>query len=92
MIIPWDIDFRRGSCGICMVLALGVLFAGDAPAESFPSTAQAMKFEDFELELPKGLSREDFYLPPDNPMSKDKVALGRTLFFDPRLSGANTGP
>ena len=90
MIIPWDIDFRRGSCGICMVLALGVLFAGDAPAESFPSTAQAMKFEDFELELPKGLSREDFYLPPDNPMSKDKVALGRTLFFDPRLSGDNT--
>ena len=90
MIIPWDIDFRRGSCGIYMGLALGVLFAGDAPAESFPSTAQAMKFEDFELELPKGLDRADFYLPPDNPMSKDKVALGRTLFFDPRLSSDNT--
>jgi len=90
MIIPWDIDFRRGSCGIYMGLALGVFFAGDVLAESFPPTAQTMKFEDFELELPKGLDRADFYLPPDNPMSKDKVALGRTLFFDPRLSSDNT--
>ena len=90
MIIPWDIDLRRGSCGIYMGLALGVFFAGDVLAESFPPTAQTMKFEDFELELPKGLDRADFYLPPDNPMSKDKVALGRTLFFDPRLSGDNT--
>lgn len=89
MIIPWDIDVRRGSCGICMGLALGVFFAGNVLAESFP-TAQTMKFEDFELELPKGLDRADFYLPPDNPMSRDKVALGRTLFFDPRLSSDNT--
>ena len=90
MINPWDIDIRRGSCGIYMGLALGVFFAGDVLAESFPPTAQTMKFEDFELELPRGLDREDFYLPPDNPMSKDKVALGRTLFFDPRLSSDNT--
>ena len=90
MIIPWDIDFRRGSCGIYMGLALGVFFAGDVLDESFPPTAQTMKFEDFELELPKGLDRADFYLPPDNPMSKDKVALGRTLFFDLRLSSDNT--
>lgn len=90
MINPWDIDIRRGSCGLYVGLALGVFFVGDAPAESFSPTAQAMRFEDFELELPKGLSREDFYLPPDNPMSKDKVELGRTLFFDPRLSGDNT--
>lgn len=90
MIIPWDIDIRRGSCGICMGLVLGVFLAGNVLAESFPPTAQTMKFEDFELELPKGLSRADFYLPPDNPMSKDKVALGHTLFFDPRLSSDNT--
>ncbi|MDP1997227.1 MAG: cytochrome c peroxidase, partial [Gallionella sp.] len=87
---PWDIDIRRGSCGLYMGLVLGVLSVGNVLAESFPPTTQTMRFEDFELELPKGLSREDFYLPPDNPMSKDKVALGRTLFFDPRLSSDNT--
>ena len=30
--------------------------------------------------------------PEENPYSKFKVDLGRTLFFDPRLSGANYTP
>jgi cytochrome c peroxidase len=29
-------------------------------------------------------------VPADNPQTADKVALGRLLFFDPRLSGNNT--
>ncbi len=29
-------------------------------------------------------------IPADNPQTADKVALGRLLFFDPRLSGSNT--
>jgi cytochrome c peroxidase len=29
-------------------------------------------------------------IPADNPQSPDKVALGKLLFFDPRLSGPNT--
>jgi cytochrome c peroxidase len=29
-------------------------------------------------------------IPPDNPPTADKVALGKLLFFDPRLSGNNT--
>jgi cytochrome c peroxidase len=29
-------------------------------------------------------------IPPDNPPTPDKVALGKLLFFDPRLSGSNT--
>lgn len=28
--------------------------------------------------------------PDDNPPSADKIALGKLLFFDPRLSGDNT--
>ena len=28
--------------------------------------------------------------PPDNPITPEKVALGKQLFFDPRLSGDNT--
>lgn len=90
MIKPWGIDVRRSSCGICMGLALGVFSAGNAPAEGFPPVAQTMQFDDFELKLPSGLNREDFFLPPNNPMSTDKVELGRTLFFDLRLSSDNT--
>ncbi len=83
-------EFRSIYLGITLGVFLGVLLAGNVLAESPMPTSQTMKFEDFILELPIGLNREDFYLPPDNPISKDKVELGRTLFFDPRLSSDNT--
>ena len=76
--------------GVFLGAVLGALLTGNVLAESHLPTSQTMKFEDFELELPMGLNREDFYLPPDNPITKDKVALGRSLFFDPRLSSDNT--
>jgi cytochrome c peroxidase len=31
-----------------------------------------------------------FELPPDNPLTREAVELGRRLFYDPRLSGNNT--
>jgi cytochrome c peroxidase len=41
--------------------------------------------------LPPGLSTyEAMSIPPDNPMTPEKVALGRQLFFDERLSGDGT--
>ena len=41
--------------------------------------------------LPKGLAGyEAMSIPSDNPMSAEKVALGRQLFFDERLSGDGT--
>ena len=38
------------------------------------------------LNLPLGLQDEAAYLPVDNPLTAAKVALGKQLFFDPRLS------
>lgn len=94
MIKPCRLDTRCSDDGIYMGLTLGfllgILFAGNVLAESPAFASQLMKFEDFELELPMGLNRDDFYLPPDNPINKDKVALGRSLFFDPRLSIDNS--
>ena len=94
MIKPFRPDTRRGGNGICRGITpgflLGVLLAGNVLAENPVPASLTMKFEDFEIELPTGLNREDFYLPPDNPINKDKVALGRSLFFDPRLSSDNT--
>ena len=40
------------------------------------------------LPLPEGLARyEAMEVPADNPMTPEKAALGRQLFFDKRLSG-----
>ena len=43
------------------------------------------------LPLPKQLATyEPMSIPPDNPMTPEKVALGRQLFFDERLSASGT--
>jgi cytochrome c peroxidase len=41
-------------------------------------------------EIPLGLDEEAFKVPKDNPMTKEKIELGRFLFFDKRLSKNNT--
>ena len=41
-------------------------------------------------EMPLGLDDEAFKVPADNPITKEKVELGRLLFFDKRLSANNT--
>lgn len=40
--------------------------------------------------LPLGVQADNFRVPEDNPMTKEKVALGKLLFFDVRLSENNT--
>jgi cytochrome c peroxidase len=49
-----------------------------------------IQFDGFELVLPEGLNRNDFFVPEDNPINRDKVELGRALFFDTRLSFDNS--
>src|SRR5689334_9809695 len=51
---------------------------GDNPADA-PS---------FDFKLPLGIPRDvwSYFVPKDNPMTAEKVALGRDLFFDKRLS------
>jgi cytochrome c peroxidase len=45
---------------------------------------------DYKLTLPFGLDPAGVVIPEDNPLSKDKIELGRLLFFDKRLSRDNT--
>ncbi|MHB8481874.1 MAG: cytochrome-c peroxidase [Nitrospiria bacterium] len=40
--------------------------------------------------IPLGLDESALYIPKDNPMTKEKVELGRFLFFDKRLSKDNS--
>lgn len=44
----------------------------------------------YELEIPQGLPPVETFIPEDNPMTVEGVALGRKLFYDPILSDDNT--
>ena len=71
------------ACGAVGVAALGA--AGCArSAPPIPPPADTP----FEWRLPRGLPHPD--VPPDNPMTTVKVALGRRLFYDTRFSGNGT--
>jgi cytochrome c peroxidase len=69
------------SCAVC--LAQAVLAA--------QSAADQASMMDSLSELPAGLGiLPDLVMPPNNPETPAKVELGRTLFFDKRLSGDKT--
>jgi len=53
----------------------------ERPAASPPDTPA------WEIKIPLGLS-PDLQAPPDNPPTREKVELGRHLYFDARLSAA----
>ena len=65
---------------------LWVLFQGTAGAEDVIDTSDWGAV----ITLPVGLDAEEFFVPADNSLSKAKVELGRSLFFDVRLSYDNT--
>jgi cytochrome c peroxidase len=44
----------------------------------------------YKLKLPLGLQEEAAYIPPDNPLTSEKIDLGRQLYFDGRLSADGT--
>jgi Cytochrome c peroxidase len=71
-----------GSLAVILLLITAALFAGckkgNQTASSFTPEIQL---------LPQQLTTyEPMVIPPDNPMTPEKVALGRELFFDERLS------
>lgn len=52
--------------------------------------AEVVKSGDWSMTLPLGLQADAAYIPDDNPMSDDKIALGKLLYFDKRLSKDDT--
>ena len=55
-----------------------------------PMLAAAETEEEYEIEIPLGLDEDQFVIPEDNPLTKEKIELGRFLYFDKRLSANNT--
>jgi cytochrome c peroxidase len=69
--------------------------ASDATIEPAPESAsdaaastQDAGFSRYEWQLPEGFPAPE--VPSDNPMTPEKVELGRHLFYDPRLSHDNS--
>jgi cytochrome c peroxidase len=68
-----------GAIAVVVILVVGVVIHQRRSGEA--------EFEPEILPLPGGLrGYEAMKIPPDNPMTPEKVALGRQLFFDKRLS------
>ncbi len=67
----------RAGRGLLLVLLIAV-----------PGVAHAAATKPWKWNLPRGFPIPR--VPADNPMSQEKVALGRLLFYDTRLSGNET--
>jgi len=72
--LPW----RVATVGMIVFLMAGTVWA------------EVASKEDARPEIPLGLDGDVFFVPADNPMTRDKVELGRLLFFDKRLSKDDT--
>lgn len=69
-----------------IIVVLSALFAGACRRQT-----ETAGFKPEVLPLPAQLSTyEAMTIPADNPLTPEKVALGRQLFFDERLSGDGT--
>ena len=71
------------------VLGSGATLPSDAADSKGHAAAQAASGE-YTLKLPFGLDEGSVVIPADNLLTKEKVELGRALFFDKRLSKDNT--
>src|SRR5882724_12491780 len=61
-----------------LVAAVLLLLAGRSPAA------------DFKLTLPMGLQEDAAQIPDDNPITAEKIALGKKFFWDKRWSASGT--
>lgn len=60
--------------------AASPLYANEAPAAFKPSKEAPF------IKIPLGLNADRLNIPADNPLTAEKVELGKSLYFDPRLS------
>lgn len=72
------------------LLLLGVASVAAGQEAATKPAAQVVKSGNWSMTLPAGLQADSAYIPADNPMSDEKIALGKLLYFDVRLSKDDT--
>lgn len=75
-------------CAVAMLSSWIATLAGAAPEQKPAANAQSAA--EYKLTIPFGLDESAVVIPQDNPLSRNKVELGRLLFFDKRLSKNDT--
>jgi len=83
--LPPSTQLRKvisGALTICAVMVLSSWIATLA--------ANAESATEYKLKIPFGLEETAVVIPADNPLTTEKVELGRLLVFDKRLSQDNT--
>ena len=80
------------AAGLTLAIALGqvALAQEGAPAQPAAPKPEVVKSGSWSMTLPLGLQAGSAYIPDDNPMTEDKVMLGKLLYFDPRVSKDKT--
>lgn len=82
---------QKITAGIMLVALFISSAAGAAEQINVDEFTEKVKWSDgTTLTLPLGLPADNYLVPKDNPMTKAKVALGKLLFFDVRLSPNDT--
>ncbi len=77
----------------CLVLFVTIqigITQADPSSSSGQAPSSAAGQAAFQLTLPLGLEKDSLVIPKDNPLTKEKVELGKLLFFDKRLSANDT--
>jgi len=74
------------------LLVLGLVLVGFGVGMGETRTADPLPQQKFQIRIPLGIPADlwEMMIPADNPMTEAKVALGRDLYFDKRLSVDNT--
>jgi len=76
---------RHGYAGF-RLLSISVLFCMLGPQH----LTGAVEAAEYPLTLPLGLQKEAAYIPDDNPLTPEKIALGKQFFWDTRWSSSGT--
>lgn len=72
------------ACGLVMAMLLVPVIGEEGPGH------KAFAAEQVTLPTIAGLEDPNTYVPADNPLTKEKIELGRAIFFDKRMSRDNT--
>lgn len=75
---------------VTAVMLVGLVASGNRP--TWVAASPAIQAKKFTISLPPAIPADlwEMFIPEDNPMTEAKVALGRDLYFDKRLSVDNT--